>query len=165
MRASRNVVPVTASKGGSAMSARAWAVLIAILALLAGGATAASAFVMDGPLIASLRQVMANNFEAYNKKDINALMAGIDSRSPDYEATKKAAAEQFKDLDVTTSLVDFVPMGHDDEFAVARIKAKTTGKPGSGFADNTVDAIVLFHQENGQWKLWTEDVLGIDVTP
>ena len=56
-------------------------------------------------------------------------------------------------------------MGHDDEFAVARIKAKTTGKPGSGFADNTVDAIVLFHQENGQWKLWSEDILGIDVTP
>ena len=120
---------------------------------------------MDGPLIASLRQVMANNFEAYNKKDINALMAGIDSRSPDYEATKNAAAEQFKTLGVNTALVDFVPMGHDDEFAVARIKAKTTGKPGSGFADNTVDAIVLFHQENGQWKLWSEDVLGIDVTP
>jgi hypothetical protein len=45
------------------------------------------------------------------------------------------------------------------------LKAKTTGKPGSGFTDNTVDAIVLFHQENGQWKLWSEDVLGIDVTP
>ena len=147
------------------MSARAWTVLIATLALLGGGAGVASAFVMDGPLIASLRQVMANNFEAYNKKDINALVAGIDSRSPDYEATKNAAAEQFKTLDVNTALVDFVPMGHDDEFAVARIKAKTTGKPGSGFADNTVDAIVLFHQENGQWKLWSEDVLGIDVTP
>ncbi|MBX3026860.1 hypothetical protein KF840_18280 [bacterium] len=148
------------------MKARAWVARLAILALLGGAAARpAAAFVMDGPLIQSLRQVMAGNFEAYNKKDINALMQGVDSRSPDYEPTKKAAEAQFKDLDVTTELVDFVPMGHDDEFAVARIKAKTTGKPGSGFTDNTVDAIVLFHQENGQWKLWSEDVLGVTIAP
>lgn len=148
------------------MNARAWVVGTAILALLGGaGARPAAAFVMDGPLIQSLRTAMAGNFEAYNKKDINALMQGIDTRSPDYEKTKAAAEEQFKTLDVKTELVDFVPMGHDDEFAVARIKAKTTGKPGSGFTDNTVDAIVLFHQENGQWKLWSEDVLGITVAP
>ncbi|MDX2165460.1 MAG: hypothetical protein SF182_00285 [Deltaproteobacteria bacterium] len=148
------------------MIVRAGLTTLAVLALLLGGARAASAFVMDGPLIQSLRQVMAGNFEAYNKKDINALVAGIDSRSPDYEATKKAAEEQFKSLDgVKTELTEFTPIGHDDEFAVARIKAKTTGKPGSGFTDNTVDAIVLFHQENGQWKLWSEDILGITVTP
>ena len=147
------------------MRACTWMAIIGALALL-GGATAASAFVMDGPLIQSLRQVMAGNFEAYNKKDINALMQGVDSRSPDYPATKAAAEQQFSDnLDVQTKLVDFTPMGHDDEFAVARIKAQTTGKPGSGFADNTVDAIVLFHQENGQWKLWSEDILGITLTP
>jgi len=148
------------------MGARAWIVLIATLATLGGGATRAAAFVMDGPLITSLRQVMANDFEAYNAKDIDKLLAGIDSRSPDYEPTRQAVEAQFTELDgVKTELVDFVAMGHDDEFAVARIKAKTTGKPGSGFTDNTVDAIVLFHQENGQWKLWSEEILGIDVTP
>jgi hypothetical protein len=92
------------------MSARAWTALIATLALLGGGAGVVR--LRHGrPVDASLRQVMANNFEAYNKKDINALVAGIDSRSPDYEATKNAAAEQFKTLDVNTALVDFVPMG------------------------------------------------------
>ena len=114
------------------MSVRAWVGCVAALALLSGSALSASAFVMDGPLMASLRQVAAGNFEAYNKKDINALLQGIDSRSPDYAATKQAAEAQFKALDVTTELVDFVYMGHDDEFAVARVKAKTTGKPGSG---------------------------------
>jgi ketosteroid isomerase-like protein len=147
------------------MGARAWTVVIATLMLLCSGTTAASAFLMDGPLVASLRRAMVDNLDAYNREDANAVMAGIDSRSPDYEATKKAVEEQFKNLDVKTELVDFVAMGHDDEFAVARIKAKTTGKPGSGFTDNTVDAIVLFHQENGQWKLWSEDILGITVTP
>jgi len=147
------------------MSVRAWVGCVAALALLSGSALSAPAFVMDGPLMASLRQVAAGNFEAYNKKDINALLQGIDSRSPDYAATKQAAEAQFKALDVTTELVDFVYMGHDDEFAVARVKAKTTGKPGSGFADNTVDAITLFHQEQGQWKLWSENILAVTITP
>jgi ketosteroid isomerase-like protein len=144
-----------------------WIGCVVTLALVCGGARSVSAAggIIGGPLLASLKQIAANNFEAYNKKDINALMAGIDTRSPDYEATKKAAEAQFKDLDVTTELVDFVGMGHDDEFAVARIKAKSTGKPGSGFANNTVDAIVLFHQENGQWKMWSEDILGVTITP
>jgi len=44
-------------------------------------------------------------------------------------------------------------------------KVKTTGKPGSGFADNTVDAIYLFHDEGGAWKLWDETVLGIEILP
>lgn len=145
------------------MKLRTWIGGLAVFGLLVS--VPAGAFVMDGPLIGSLRQVMANNFEAYNKKDINALMAGIDSRSPEYEPTRQAAEAQFKDLDVTTELTDFRYMGHDDEFAVARIKAKTTGKPGSGFADNTVDAIVLFHQENGQWKMWSEDILAVTITP
>ena len=136
---------------------------LALAALLCLGARPAAAFVMDGPLIQSLRQVMAGDFEAYNKKDINALMKGIDSRSPDYESTKAAATEQFKDLDVTTEMVSFDYMGHDDEFAGARVKWKTTGKPGSDFTNNTVDAVVLFHQENGEWKLWGEEIVGIDI--
>ena len=147
------------------MGARTRTVLIATLMLLCGGATAASAFLTDGPLVAALRRKMVDNLDAYNRKDVNGVLATIDTRSPDYEPTKQAVEQQFKDLDVKAELVDFVGMGHDDEFAVARIKAKTTGKPGSGFTDNTVDAIVLFHQENGEWKLWSEDVLAVTVTP
>jgi hypothetical protein len=42
---------------------------------------------------------------------------------------------------------------------------KTTGKPGSDFMTNTVDAVMLFHQENGTWKLWSEDIVAVDLTP
>ena len=54
---------------------------------------------------------------------------------------------------------------HDDEFAVARVKAKTIGKAETGFTNNIVDAIMIFHQENGQWKLWSEEILGIEMLP
>lgn len=148
------------------MSARACTIGLATLALVCGSAPRAFGFVMmDGPLIASLRSALVAELDAYNRKDVDGALKYIDSRSPDYEPTKEAMIEQFKTLDVKSELVSFEPMGHDNEFAVARVKMKTTGKPGSGFADNTVDAVMLFHQENGQWKMWSEQVLGVDLAP
>ena len=89
-------------------------------------------------------------------------MSFVDTKSPDYEGTKNELAADFKDFDLTTQLVSFILIGHDDEFAVARVKEKTTGKPQSGFADNTVDSMVIFHQENGAWKLWSQEILGVE---
>jgi len=39
---------------------------------------------------------------------------------------------------------------------IAASKTKTTGKPGSGFAGDVTDAIVLFRQEKGTWKPWSD---------
>ncbi|MFN8642614.1 MAG: hypothetical protein U0802_13550 [Candidatus Binatia bacterium] len=133
------------------------------LAALALGAFAAQA--AQAQLAPALQYVIENNLATFNRKDLAGAMATIHTKSPDYDPTKAALEEQFKDLDATASLVKFDLIGHDDEFAVARVRVKTTGKPGSGFADNTVDAVYLFHQEDGAWKLWDETVLGIDILP
>ena len=140
------------------MTTRAWTLGMAALALVALDGRAAMA-----QLAPALQYVMENNLATFNRKDLAGTMATIHTKSPDYDPTKAALEEQFKDLDVTASLVDFKFIGHDDEFAVARVKVRTVGKPGSGFADNTVDAIYLFHDEGGAWKLWDETVLGIEV--
>jgi hypothetical protein len=117
---------------------------------------------LSAQLAPAIQYVLDNNLASFNKRDLTASMRTIDTRSPDYEATKAALEEQFKDLDVTASLVKFTYIGHDDEFAVARASIKTSGKPGNtDFVDNTVDAILLFHMEGGAWKLWDETVLGI----
>ena len=141
------------------MNIRAWSV--AGLAVLCFGAP--PAFGDDAPLAAALRQAVEGNVAAYDRRDVDGTMRFIDTKSPDYESTKAALADQFKDLDATSTLVGFDYIGHDNEFAVARVKLKTTGKPGTGFTDNTVDAIVLFHQENGAWKLWGEEILGVQM--
>lgn len=133
---------------------------VAALALLGFGVAPAYA-----QLAPALQYAWSQNLAAYNRKNVDETMRTIDSRSPDYETTKQAIEDQFKDLDVTASLVSFDYMGHDKEFAVARVKTKTTGKPGSGFADNVTDTIVLFHQENGTWKVWSEEILGVDILP
>ena len=83
------------------MKRHAWLGWVVTLALVVGGGVRpAAAFVMEGPLIGSLRQVMAGNFEAYNKKDINALMQGIDSRSPTSRpvASRITASRQVRAL-------------------------------------------------------------------
>jgi len=145
------------------MIARAWTVCVATAALLGFGAGPALAD--DATLESALRQAVTGNFAAYDRKDADRSMSFIHSKSPDYEPTKNALAGQFKDLKVTTELVGFNYIGHDDEFAVARVKSKTTGSAETGFTNNVVDAILIFHQENGQWKLWSEEILGVQVLP
>ena len=147
------------------MSSREWTTPVETLALLCLGAPLASAAEVAGDdgLAAALRAPVAESIAAYGKKDAAGTLSRIDTRSPDYESTKLALDEQFKDLDVTAELVDFDYIGHDDEFAVARVKMKTTGKPKSGFADNTVDSIMIFHYQDGAWKIWTEKVLGVEI--
>ena len=139
------------------MRARTWILVAATAVCCAAPATA--------QLAPALEYAWSLNLQAFNKEDVTGAMAAIDSRSPDYDATKAALTAQFKDLDVKAEQVKFTYMGHDDEFAVARVKTKTTGQPGSGFADNVTDAIVLFHQENGTWKIWSEEIVAVELIP
>jgi hypothetical protein len=131
------------------------------LALLLGLATVAGAKTHDDKLAASLEAVVAENLRAYDAKDADAAMRTVHTRSPEYDPTKAALPQQFQE-GVTAKLSDFTYMGHDDEFAVARVKIKVEGPPGSTFVNNTTDSVVLFHQEGGIWKLWTDEILGVD---
>jgi hypothetical protein len=68
---------------------------------------------------------------------------------------------QFNGLDARTDLASFRYIGHDDEFAVARVQLKTVAQLGDAFANNVLDTITMFHQENGVWKYWSHHVLGV----
>ena len=140
------------------MRLRVWAASMAALAVCAPPALAD-----DAELAEALRQVVLGNLAAYDREDADATMSFVHTASPDYEPTKAALAAQFPALDVASELVDFTYIGHDDEFAVARVRVKTADGPGNDFTDNTVDAIVIFHQENGAWKLWGDEVLGVAI--
>jgi hypothetical protein len=123
---------------------------------------AAATFADDkDALAATLRKVVEDSYAAYNRKNLDDSMGFIDSKSPGYERTKKALPRQF-DVGANTKLVDFRYIGHDDEFAVARVKFKTSGKAGTSFVDNVADTLTVFHQENGQWKIWDQLVLGVE---
>lgn len=143
------------------MRLRDWTAAAAVAALLLSGAPA-FADKDDDSLADELRAAVTGQVAAYDKKDVAAAMSFVDTRSPDYDSTKDAITAQFEGPEVAVQVADFQYIGHDDEFAVARVKLKSTGKPGSGFVDNTVDSIMIFHFQNGAWKIWTEKVLGVD---
>ncbi|MEA3410617.1 MAG: hypothetical protein U9R74_03660 [Pseudomonadota bacterium] len=114
-------------------------------------------------LSAALRQVVENNLAAYNSKDVAGTMRSIHTKSPDYPAMQLALPGQFSDLDIRTELANFQYIGHDDEFAVARVKLKTVGQPGKPFAGNVIDTIAVFYPEEGEWKYWSNLVLGVEL--
>lgn len=135
-----------------------------LLALALGLATpllalprAASA---DDPLADALEAVVKQQVAAFNAKNLHASMATIHAKSPEYEPTEGELGSAFKDEKLTASLVSFRYVGHDDEFAVARVKVKVTAPGTPDFQDNVVDTLAIFHQEGGRWKLWDVYVLG-----
>jgi hypothetical protein len=134
--------------------------MVVQLSALLGLAVAAGA--ADDKLAATLKGVVEENLRAYDAEDAAGVLRSMHTRSPEYDPTRGALPEQFQELDAKAKLVDFRYMGHDDEFAAARVKIKVEGPPGSVFVNNTIDNIVLFHQEGGIWKLWSDEVLGVD---
>ncbi len=134
------------------------AMLLAMGFAFATGAHAAQ----QDPLTTALRKVVEDNVAAYNARDVDGVMRGVHTRSPEYDPTKTAITAQFRELPVTARLVDFRYLGHDDEFAIARMKLAVGGPPTSKFQDDVVDSLLVFHQENGTWKLWMDEVLGVE---
>jgi hypothetical protein len=112
---------------------------------------------------AQLRVVAEENIRAYDAEDVDGVLRTMHTRSPEYDPTRRALPEQFRAMDLDVKLVDFKYMGHDDEFAVARMKVQYVDPAKRGFEDNVTDSVVLFHKEGGVWKLWSDDVLGVDL--
>ena len=110
-----------------------------------------------------LRKVVEQNIDAFNQEDITGAMSGVHTKSPEYGTTREALPGQFEELDARTELVGFSYIGHDDEFAVARVKLKTTEVSGQPFTANVIDTLTVFHQENGVWKYWSDHILGVEL--
>jgi hypothetical protein len=132
---------------------------ILALSLFAGAAAAGEA----NGLAAALRGTVENNLAAFNREDVQATMRTIDTKSPQYTSMQQALPDEFAAQDARTELVDFRYIGHDDEFAVARVRYKTVDPSDEQFKANILDTITLFHQEGGVWKYWGNYVLGVEL--
>ena len=142
------------------MKSRATVIALSLLALTVRGVAGADA---NAALAETLRQVTEKSLAAYDRENAEATLETIHSRSPDYEGTQRALAGQFEQLEVRPELVHFAFIGHDDEFAMARVKLKTVATDDAAFQNNIVDSIMLFHQEDGVWKVWSDHILGVEL--
>ena len=135
------------------MKTRIFALAAALLV-----ATAAAAE-HDAALAAALEKVSQDQIAAFNKEDVAATMAFAYTKSPDFDSSRAELTALFADTDAKAEQVGFAFVGHDDEFAVARVKVKVTAAD-PGFQNNVVDALMVFHSEGGAWKVWDTYVLG-----
>jgi hypothetical protein len=142
---------------------RSRACVVALLLGAIGACAAGRARADDEDLAQTLLKVLRKGLAAYDREDVGETMRHIHTRSPEYEETKARITEQFLARDVSIQLVDFRFIGHDDEFAVARARVKAMGLGTEPFADNVIDMIALFHQENGQWKFWSDHIIGVEI--
>ena len=136
-------------------------IVVALLAALSG--PSAGAAEREPRLAKALRDAVEGALAAYDREDRAGFLAFVHTKSPAYDALAKEIDEDFARQDVSLELVRFWYVGHDqEEFAVARVKMKTTGDPRHDFRDNVVDSMQIFHQENGAWKFWGEHILGVE---
>ena len=113
----------------------------------------------------TLREVTQKNVAAYGAENARETMQYVHTKSPDYQRTMDQLEVQFASLDARSELVGFRFLGHDEEFAVARYKMKTVAPKDQSFQNNMIDAIAVFHQEQGVWKLWSDHMLGVELVP
>lgn len=114
----------------------------------------------EDALPGSLEKLSKDQIAAFNREDVAATMALAHTKSPAYEATKDVLTAYFKDQNLKAEQASFQYIGHDDEFAYARVKVKVTSPGTEGFDDNLTDTVMLFHQEGGAWKVWDSYLLG-----
>ena len=117
----------------------------------------------ESTLATALKEVAEKSVEAYDAKNIDDMLRYVHTKSPEYERTREQLAVEFKIREVRAELVKFRYIGHDDEFAVARIKFKTVAPGNDEFQDNIVDSLTVFHQEDGVWKFWSDYILGVEL--
>jgi hypothetical protein len=131
-------------------------VAAALLLLFANPLTASAAGGLEG----TLRQVVEDNLAAYNSEDASRALASVHTKSPAYADMQDALPKQFAAMDARTELERFTYIGHDGEFALARVQYRTTDGSQAPFMDNVLDTITVFHQEDGTWKYWDNYLLG-----
>ena len=114
----------------------------------------------EDTLGSSLEQVSKDQIAAFNRKDAAATMSFAHTKSPTYAAAKDMLTKDFKNQDMKAEQVSFQYIGHDDEFAYARVKVKVTSPGTKGFDGNVMDTVTIFHQEGGAWKVWDTYLIG-----
>lgn len=114
-------------------------------------------------LSAELRAVLEKNLQAYTDEDLDAMIATVNTKSPMFGATVNSMKVLVAQYDLKYELESFKYFGRDAEYAVVRVKQKTTKVAGPAFNDNILDAMHIYRQDDKkQWKLWQTAILDVE---
>jgi hypothetical protein len=109
-----------------------------------------------------LKSTMTENIRSTQAEDVDAMMKTLHSGSPVYETTRRSVSQIFgKVQGLKYDLLSIKFLAVDGDYAVARVRQRTTKTPPENFRNNDVDMIVAFKQEDGTWKIWNQVILEV----
>ena len=148
------------------MSRRCW-LLVAFFSLALGSsppslAQEAPATKGRSEIEAQIKSTVLENIRSTQAEDVDAMMKTIHSESPMYESTKKQVTQIFgKGLNLKYELLKFKYIATDGDYALGRVRQRTTVVGGPKFRNNEIDMIVAFRKEGDTWKFWSQAILEI----
>jgi len=108
-----------------------------------------------------IEKAILDNLEHTQEEDMDAVMGDLHSQSPAYLQTQQFLQQLFPVYDLSYELLSYNFVAQDNEYAYARVKQRTSKVSGPQFQNNDIDMLVIFKQENGLWKLWTQANLSV----
>ncbi len=111
----------------------------------------------EAELAQQLRAMLVAQTEAKQKEDLAATIKNVDTRLIVKYGTQYR--EVFRTFNLKYSLDDFKLLYHDDEVAVTRVKQTLKKVEGPDFKDNQRDALQIFRNRDGQWKIFEQVIL------
>lgn len=117
-----------------------------------------------GHLLRNLRNVFESHLAAQTASDTKAAMRHVHGASPIYEPTRRTLAQLLVNYRLECRLLSLDYVGTDGQYAYVRVRHSTRGLEGPAFRDNVTDQLAVMRAENGTWKIWSQALLGIELT-
>lgn len=101
-------------------------------------------------------EVVVDNFKALDQEDVPAYMDTIHTQSLMYKTTENALNLTFRIYDLEYDLQKVSFIGADDKYAYVKVVFETRKLKGPAFQNNQIEALIVFKQDNGEWKMWSQ---------
>ena len=109
-----------------------------------------------------LKSTMTENIRATEAEDLVAMMKTIHLNSPVYNSTRQAVSQVFgKYTGLKYELISLKYLAVDGDYAMARVRQRTTMNPPVKFRNNEIDMIVAFKKEDRNLEIWNQAILEV----
>jgi hypothetical protein len=105
----------------------------------------------------ALFQVIDDNAQAFEKKDIDAVMATIHPQSPDFAGTRTQVADLFQKVEVTLKFTQTNMKVVESSPEEAKVSFQQTTSQVDGDKTvplNIIDSLDTLRPDNGKWKIF-----------
>lgn len=113
------------------------------------------------PSVDELTEIINRNIAAANAEDVDGYMDTIHSESPLHEQTEEALRMAFSTYDLAYSISDLAIQSSNSKEASVHFLLTTRKLKGPTFRDNQVEGVFLMRPDEGRWRIYQQEILGV----